>query len=184
MGIGLTLVRSLVELHGGTISIESEGPGCGSEFTVRLPILSGTTVMPRESGNAVRAESFGALRILVVDDSSDSALTLGVILELQGHEIATANDGLSAIQLVSTWAPDVVLLDIGLPGMDGYQVARKLREGCTFDRLKLIALTGYGGDEVRSRAIQAGFDFHFVKPVNLEELVKVLATIRRRVEPI
>ena len=182
LGIGLTLVRSLVELHGGAISVASEGLGRGSQFVVRLPVFAEKNCKPRdpsESSGSVRGDR---LKILLVDDSRDSTRTLGKILELRGHEVTSAEDGHTAIEIVDSWKPDVVLLDIGLPGMDGYRVAEKLRERWGPDRLKMIALTGYGGDEARTRSLEAGFDFHLVKPVNFEELYQVLAEISRPAE--
>jgi PAS domain S-box-containing protein len=183
LGIGLTLVRSLVEQHGGTIAVRSEGTGCGSEFIVRLPLL------PTASGGAGNVDGPAPeaaphpMRVLVVDDNRDSALTLGMLLEFRGHEVRYAGDGFQVDSIVDSWNPDAVVLDIGLPGMDGYQVARRLVERLGPDRPRLIALTGYGGDEPRRRAFEAGFDHHFVKPVELEGLDRVLSTSERRESP-
>ena len=182
LGIGLTLVRSLVELHGGAISVTSEGLGRGSRFVVRLPVFAEKSCQTRDASNTTDAARGDRLRILLVDDSRDSTRTLGKILELRGHEVRSAEDGHTAIEVVDSWKPDVVLLDIGLPGMNGYRVAERLRERWGSDRLKMIALTGYGGEEARTRSLEAGFDFHLVKPVNFEELYQVLADISRRAE--
>jgi PAS domain S-box-containing protein len=183
LGIGLTLAHSLVELHGGAISVASEGVGLGSEFVVRLPVLARREKTPPASGPSAPTDPGGRLRILLVDDSRDATKTLGTILEMRGHEIASVGDGPTAIERAVSWAPDVVMLDIGLPGMDGYQVGQRLRQHRGSDRLKMIALTGYGGEEARSRSLQAGFDYHLVKPVNFDELYKILDDFVRRVEP-
>ena len=179
LGIGLTLAHRLVELHGGTIEVASEGLGQGSEFVVRLPVFALETFAPPESGDSTGAVHTGRLRILLVDDSPDTTQTLGKILQLRGHEVSSAGDGQAAIERVASWGPDVVMLDIGLPGMDGYQVGQRLRERWGPERLKMIALTGYGGEEARGRSLRAGFDYHFVKPVNFDELYKVLEEVAR-----
>jgi PAS domain S-box-containing protein len=179
LGIGLTLVRSLVDLHGGAISVHSDGPGRGSEFVVRLSASVDETSRPLDGLDSPRPEPAVPVRILLVDDNPDCTQTMGMLLELRGHAVSSAKDGPTTIERVASWGPEVVLLDIGLPGMDGYQVAQRIRERWDSDRLKLVALTGYGGDEVRSRALRAGFDFHFVKPMSPEDLNKVLATIHR-----
>ncbi len=175
LGIGLTLVRSLAELHGGTISVHSEGSGRGSEFIVCLPL---NAEAPAAAGVIPAApESTLPLlrRVLLVDDNRDSVRTLAKVLELRGFEARCAGDGPKALEIAEAWNPDAVVLDIGLPGMDGYQVASRLR-GIRGDRAPaLIAMTGYGGDEARRQALDAGFDYHFVKPVDLDDLTRVLA---------
>jgi PAS domain S-box-containing protein len=183
LGIGLTLAHSLVELHGGTISVASEGLGRGTEFVVRLPVLAEKAIEPGESDDPASNAPTDRLRILLVDDQPDATQTLGKILQLRGHEIASVGDGPAAIDRVASWAPDIVILDIGLPGMDGYQVGQRLRERWGPERLRMVALTGYGGDEARNRSLRAGFDYHLVKPVNFDELYKVLEEIPRRAEP-
>jgi CheY-like chemotaxis protein len=173
LGIGLTLVRSLVTMHGGTISARSEGAGQGSEFTVSLPIsrpgATGPIVpltRPREVNHAQ------PLRILVVDDNVDAAVSLGELLGLYGHEIEVAHDGPAAVQRTRERQPDVVLLDIGLPEMDGYEVAATLRaEG--FAETLLIAISGYAEEE---RSKTCGFDHHLVKPVDFSRLRDLIAT--------
>jgi len=176
LGIGLTLVRSLVERHGGSVKAHSKGPGRGSEFTVRLPALvegppEGPQVIPEV------AEPVGQnMRVLIVDDNVDAAMTLGELLRLWGYEVRTVYDGLAAIESVLTYQPKVVLLDIGLPGLDGYEVARRLRQEFDPSRLVLIALTGYGQQEDRSRSQEAGFNYHFTKPVDFATLQKVLSS--------
>ena len=174
LGIGLTLVRALVERHGGSVEAASEGPGHGSEFTVRLPLLD----MPSglDSGLPVPTpETAGkTARVLLVEDNLDAAEALSELLRMWGHEVQVAHDGLSALMTARESHPDVVLLDIGLPGMDGYEVARELRAIPGLARARLIALTGYGQDADRHRSQLAGVDHHLVKPVDLEQLRTLL----------
>ncbi len=178
LGIGLTLVRSLVELHGGEISVHSAGPGQGSEFTLRIPLVDvvagETLVTASEEPRPPRRP----MRILVADDNRDSARTLARVLELRGDEVFCTFDGPSTIEFVNHNAPDAVLLDIGLPGMDGYQVAEQLRRQWSSDRLKLIAVTGYGGDADLRRGRNSGFDHYLLKPLDLDNLAKVLSASR------
>jgi PAS domain S-box-containing protein len=178
LGIGLTLSRRLAEMHGGTIEAHSEGEGCGSEFIVRLPLISGApaAVPSRPQG----AGTLSRMRILVVDDNQDAAETLGMLLETFGAEVRLAHDGASAVDVFAATDPAAVLLDIGLPAMDGYQVARTLRARFPARRATLVALTGWGQEEDRRRAREAGFDHHLVKPVKIEELQALLAEVARR----
>jgi signal transduction histidine kinase len=178
LGIGLTLVRSLVELHGGRIEVFSEGPGKGSEFVVRLPVLGDPVVRAFGPRAPVMSAAPAPRRILVVDDNRDAAHTLGLLLQVQGHEVEVAYDGVTALTLADTFCPSVVLLDIGLPGMDGYDVARRLRG--TTAQVLLVALTGYGDEEARCQAQQAGFDHHMVKPLDLDALQTLLARVPRQ----
>jgi len=191
LGIGLTLVRSLVELHGGAVQVFSEGLGKGSEFVVRLPLLvespspptplppSGARgepsdrliLPPREEGERVPAR-----RILVVDDNHDAAHSLSMFLKLQGHDVRTVYDGPSALQSARDYHPEAVLLDIGLPGMDGYEVARRIRSLPALEKVLLVAMTGYGQEEDKRRSQQAGFNAHLVKPADLDALRALLAT--------
>ncbi len=178
LGIGLTVVKRLVELHGGRIEARSNGPGRGSEFTVCLPL--GTT--PPTGHRTVAApgqRSPGApRRILVVDDQVDVAESLALVLELEGHQVKTALDGPTALELATEFQPDVVLLDLGLPEMDGYVVAQRLRARPETQNVLLIAVTGYGRQEDRERTQATGFDHHLVKPIDLEELGALLAADR------
>jgi signal transduction histidine kinase/ActR/RegA family two-component response regulator len=171
MGIGLTLVRRLVELHGGSVEARSDGPDQGSEFIVRLPGLEQAEPEPPEE----QAEDDRRLRVLVVDDSRDTAQSLACMVERWGHEVRVAYDGPSALAMARVQCPDVVLLDIGMPGMDGYEVARGLRECEPDEKLVLVAVTGYGQEEDRSLARAAGFDYHMVKPVDPRDLKELLA---------
>jgi PAS domain S-box-containing protein len=175
LGIGLTLVRSLVELHGGTISVFSRGPGHGSEFTVRLPALSASLNQTPPDTVAETNHEASPSRILIVDDNRDSARTMARILELDGHDVFCVYNGLAVSEQVATFHPDVLLVDIGLPGLDGYQVARKIRQDFAKETLMLIAVTGYGGEDNHARAKGAGFDHYLVKPVNLKALQELLA---------
>jgi CheY-like chemotaxis protein len=165
LGVGLTLARRLVELHGGTLTATSAGLGQGSEFCIRLPVLP-TTVAEIDT----RAERAAALdgpprRVLVVDDNADAADSAAMLLRLSGHQVEVAHDGHSALEAARAFRPEIVLLDIGLPGMNGYEVARELRSRPENRGLVLAAVTGYGQDEDRRRAHEAGFDYHLTKPL-------------------
>jgi signal transduction histidine kinase len=171
LGIGLTLVRSLVGMHGGSVEARSKGPGQGSEFIVRLPLLVQTVVQTQDQR---RVESLPARRILIVDDSRDGGESLAMLLRVLGAEVALAHSGRDALERVDTFAPDVVLLDIGMPGMDGYEVARRIRSNPANRNISLIALTGWGQDEDRQRSVAAGFNHHLVKPADIEQLRQLL----------
>ncbi len=175
LGIGLTLVRRLVELHGGTVEAMSEGPGRGTEFVVRLPLRVPTAVDGAQPAAAV-ATAGPRRRILVVDDNIDAAEALGELLRDYGHEVATAHDGTRALDHARLHRPEIVLLDISMPEMDGYEVAKRIRGELGLGDALLIALTGYGEDRHRRLAREAGFDHHVTKPVDaakLEELLKL-----------
>jgi signal transduction histidine kinase/DNA-binding response OmpR family regulator len=182
LGIGLTLVRRLVELHGGTVSAASGGPGQGSEFTVRLPAATpASDQSPGETNSTRSATRTGSLRSLVVDDNTDSADSLAQLLRLSGHRVEVAYDGLAAVDAANTFLPEAAVLDLGLPGLDGFELAARLREDFLADELLLVALSGYGRSEDIRRASEAGFQHHFVKPVDLNALLKVLTT--RDIQP-
>jgi PAS domain S-box-containing protein len=178
LGIGLALVRGLVELHGGKVEARSEGIGKGSEFVVRLPMpdipIQQEPVEPADSGNL---PSVRKCSILVVDDLRDTADTLVKLLVMMGHEAHTAYDGLEALQAAATYRPDVVLLDVGLPKMNGYEVARHIRQQPWGPGMALIAVTGWGQEEDKRRAVDAGFDHHMTKPVSPAALENLLALI-------
>ncbi len=174
LGIGLTLVRRLVEMHSGSVNAFSEGPGRGSEFIVRLPILIENMKPPPEPTVSEPAPTIGR-RILVVDDNRDSVTSLAMLLRLTGHETHTAYDGLEAVEAAATFRPDVVLLDIGLPKLNGYAAARKIREPPWGKAMVLVALTGWGQEEDRRKSSEAGFNGHMVKPVAPAALMKLLA---------
>jgi PAS domain S-box-containing protein len=179
LGIGLTLVKTLVELHGGTVEARSEGPGRGSEFTIRLPLLADA---PEAAQPAAAAEPTPHLRrrILIVDDSEDGADSLAMLLQLAGHETHKAHDGLAAIEEAQRLRPDVVLLDIGLPKLNGYEVCSRIRDAPWGRDLLLVALTGWGQQEDRQRSRETGFDAHMVKPVDFDALVKLIASSGQR----
>jgi CheY-like chemotaxis protein len=174
LGVGLTLTRQIVELHGGTIEARSEGRGHGTEFVVRLPI--GVVPAP-EPSEAVVKPSGPARRILVVDDNADTVDSLATVLEFSGHRVDKAFDGIAAYDATARLLPDVVLLDIGMPKMNGYDVARRIREQPWGERIHLVALTGWGQQEDKRRAQEAGFDAHLVKPIDAAALERVLADL-------
>ena len=175
LGIGLTLVRRLVEMHDGSIEARSNGPDKGSEFVVRLPVFSQSPHEPPPRTDGPRATALSKCRILVVDDSKDSADSLGLLLRLKGNDIRTAYDGLDAVEVAEMFHPDLVLLDIGLPKLNGYEVARRIRQQPWGRDMVLVALTGWGQDEDRRHSQEAGFNFHIVKPVELATLEGLLA---------
>jgi CheY-like chemotaxis protein len=176
LGIGLTLVKRLVEMHGGTVRAYSEGPGRGSEFVVRLPILVESRDPEKVgAGGETSTRRSAGRRILVVDDSRDSADSLAMLLRLMGNETRTANDGLEAVDAAAAFDPDVVLLDIGLPKLNGHEVCKRIRKQMGGETIVLIALTGWGQEEDRRRSKEAGFNFHLVKPIDPAALQKLLA---------
>jgi CheY-like chemotaxis protein/nitrogen-specific signal transduction histidine kinase len=175
LGIGLALVRSLVELHGGTVQVHSEGPGQGTEFTVLLPAAPAPGPRAPPAGpNGQVVAVMPARRILVVDDNRDAADSLASVLGRLGHDVRAAYDGPSALEAAGRFRPEVVLSDIGLPGMDGYELARLLRAGPGAGKALLVAVTGYGQPHELRRCHEAGFDCHFVKPL-LQDLQQLLA---------
>ena len=173
LGIGLSLAKGLIELHGGTIEASSAGLGCGSEFTVRLPrrTASGKT---QNTVAATASRPRRQRRILIADDNRDSAETLAALLRMEGHEVTSVHDGPVALSVFNELKPDVVLLDIGMPGLTGYEVARRLRQGNPKTHPTLIAITGWGQDIDKERAFAAGFDHHLTKPVDPQRLVELL----------
>ena len=187
LGIGLTLVRRLVELHGGTVTAASDGPGRGSEFTVRLPMRNSDFGFRNEEtgrgsgsgsvgvNSAIRNPQSAMRKVLLVEDNPDGAETLSTLLRLAGHEVRVATDGPTAVAAAADYRPDVAVVDIGLPGMDGYEVARRLRADPATSGAMLVAATGYGRDDDRRRAIDAGFDHHLVKPIDPAALERVVS---------
>lgn len=173
LGIGLSIVKRLIEMHGGTITAHSDGPGRGSSFDIRIP-LAQAAPFTTEPAAAPRGRP---RRILVVDDNEDGAKMLAALLQFEGHEVTTSSSGLEAVEMAKTAKPDVVLLDIGLPGLDGYQVARRIRANDPEGAVRVIAITGYGREEDRARADAAGFTAYLVKPVNFDILSRVLADL-------
>jgi signal transduction histidine kinase/ActR/RegA family two-component response regulator len=183
LGLGLTLVRSLVEMHGGSVQALSEGLSRGSEFVVRLPILDLTQVhddtQTEITNSGPEPSRVLSLRVLVVDDNVSSAQSLAMVLKLDGHEVQVSHDGAAALESVRRFRPEVVLMDIGLPGMDGYEVARRLRQDAELARgiVLLAAVTGYAEDEARRRSREAGFDHHLVKPIDPDGVLALLASL-------
>lgn len=171
LGIGLAVVKRIIEMHDGEVSARSEGHGRGSSFTIRLPRIAQVA----EKASVVASFKAAPRRVLIVDDNVDAANSLSMLLSLQGHETQVAYDAHEALSQVSSFRPDAALLDIGLPGMDGYELARRLRALTGSNGLRLLALTGYGQAEDASRAHAAGFDGHLVKPVELSVLERMLA---------
>ena len=176
LGIGLALVRRLVELHGGSIEASSGGADSGSTFTLRLPLAEAATneAAPSPAGDE---HSITTFRVMVVDDNVDAAESLAELLEIEGHEVRVTHDGESALQLAANFAPEVVFLDIGMPGKDGYQVAREMRVQPATQHSVLVALTGWGAQEDRARSRNAGFDHHLTKPASLDSVDALLAQI-------
>jgi CheY-like chemotaxis protein len=174
LGIGLTLVKSLVELHGGSVEVRSDGPGRGSEFTLKLPI--GTEAMWSPSEVASRdATPAPCRRVLIVDDNADSTESLALLLSRRGHEVCAANDGLRAIELGREFRPDLVLLDIGMPGLNGYETCQRIRKQPWGSGITLVAVTGWGQEQDRRMARSVGFDAHLVKPLDLDVLLSLVA---------
>ena len=176
LGLGLALVKGLVELHGGAVHGHSEGPGRGSEFVVRLPLaLAPSDARPAAGGRRERR----SLDVVIIEDNVDAAHTLAEVLRIEGHRVRVAVDGRSGIALARERAPDVVLCDIGLPDIDGYEVARTLRRDGSLRAVRLVALTGYARAEDRARAEEVGFDAHLPKPPQLDVLLAMLAAAGR-----
>jgi PAS domain S-box-containing protein len=181
LGIGLTLVRKLVELHDGTVEAHSEGIGKGSEFVIRLPALREAPHAPlSESTTPGSARSVNPLRLLVVDDNVDAAESMSLVLTMSGHQVHQAHTGEEALQAAKEYRPDAILMDIGLPGLNGYQVAERLRETPDLRDIVLIAMTGYGQEDDRQRAKQVGFDYHLVKPADPQQLQQLLAALGKK----
>ena len=175
LGIGLALAQRLALMHGGSISARSEGEGRGSAFTLRVPVLEAEAAPTPEAAVAAAGAPAQALRVLVVDDNPDIAQTIGWLLEAVGHQYEVILDGRKALAAAAAFRPDAILLDLGLPGMDGYAVCRAFRADPRFKSTPIIAQTGWGQDGDRARTAAAGFDYHLVKPVGLDQLEHVLA---------
>jgi CheY-like chemotaxis protein len=179
LGIGLALVKSLVALHGGSVQARSEGSGQGSDFVIRLPRLAGPNIAQAdETRTAAQVDPEAPLRVLVVDDNIDASLMLSTLLELQGHSVCVEHDGRNALRRARLQRPQVLLLDIGLPDMDGYELARRMREMPETANAVLVALTGYGQGQDKKMAQEAGFNHHLVKPASMEQVGEILARAR------
>jgi len=175
--VGLALVRNLVKMHGGIVDAHSSGPGEGSEFVVKLPL----TLPPGASVPAVaeRQNAVSRKRIIVVDDNDDQVQSLAMLLTMMGHDVAQAANGHDAIERAIRFKPDLMLIDIGMPGMEGYDVARQIRERPDTRSIRLVAQTGWGGDVDRQRSKDAGFDDHLVKPLTPTTLEEVIRSLPR-----
>jgi PAS domain S-box-containing protein len=172
LGIGLSLVKSLVELHGGTVRATSRGLGHGAEFEVRLPVVARPATAAPCSAPELPALDRARAQVLVVDDNEDAAVSLGTVLEAMGLDATVVHDGASALAHVATHPPDVILLDLGMPGLDGYETCRRLRNQLNGSSVRIVALTGWGMDQDRERTTRAGFDLHLVKPVHPAVIVE------------
>ncbi|HYX23421.1 MAG TPA: ATP-binding protein [Thermoanaerobaculia bacterium] len=179
LGIGLALVRGLVELHGGSVAAHSAGLGQGSELVVRLPVAVAPAPAPSQPGAEPRSPSGARRRILIADDNPDSVEVLSLVLEHAGYEVRTAHDGLEAVRAAATFRPEVALLDIGMPGLNGYEAAQRIREQSGGWDMVLVAITGWGQEGDKRRAREAGFDHHLTKPVDPADLQKLLASVLR-----
>ena len=180
LGLGLTVVKRMVELHGGTVTALSEGLGKGTELVVRLPALLNEeegSIQEEQGGQSILPLASHPRRILVVEDNVDAAETLALLLRLWGHEVQTVRDSRTALKVAGHFAPDVMLLDIGLPEVSGLELAKQFRKQPEFQETLLIAMTGYGREEDHQRSLEAGFDAHLTKPVPLAELHRLLEPV-------
>jgi CheY-like chemotaxis protein len=176
LGIGLALVKRLIEMHKGTVEAHSAGQGKGAEFIVRLPTLPADRSLIKESpiDSSIADQVHSARRVLVVDDNADAADSLQQLLELDGNQVEKAHDGIEALEIFERFDPHIVLLDIGLPKMNGYEVCQAIRRNSSRRRSLIIALTGWGQENDRQKSTEAGFDGHLVKPVDFKALAKLL----------
>jgi PAS domain S-box-containing protein len=176
LGIGLALVRSLVEMHSGTVEVQSEGPGTGSTFTVRLPLLrSLVPVQQATQDSGKKSAEQQTRRILIADDNVDAAASLALLLQMQGHETRTANNGRQAVELAAAFHPDIIFMDLGMPQLDGLEATRQIRAEPWGKAMVIVALTGWGQESNRRQTREVGMDLHLVKPINLEGIAAVLA---------
>ncbi len=184
LGLGLTLVRRLVQMHGGSVEAISAGPGTGSEFVVRLPLAPGAKKGEKPESRLPARGAVPRKRVLLVEDSEDVRETMKEFLEGLGHEVVVAVDGLEGVAKLLEFLPDVALVDVGLPGIDGFEVARRVRAHHQWERSYLVALTGYGGPEIRDRAERAGFDLYLTKPISIAKLPEVIGRSRAYANPL
>jgi CheY-like chemotaxis protein len=175
LGIGLTLVRRLAELHGGLADVHSDGENLGSTFTVRIPAIERPASLASSPAPALP----GTRTVLIIEDNEDARDSLEALLKALGHRVAVAGDGVTGLETALALAPDLAIVDLGLPGLDGFEIARRLRSLAAMNGTYLAALTGYGGEDDRARALAAGFDAHITKPVSLESLQALLARTKQ-----
>jgi CheY-like chemotaxis protein len=180
LGIGLSLARQFAQMHGGTIEARSEGIGLGSEFIIKLPLPEQPTQAPEAAQQApagvAEAASSRRTKVLVVDDNRDAADSLGALFELRNFDVHTAYDGYAAVAAANQQQPDLIVMDLGMPGMDGYEAARLIRQQPGGQAIQLVALTGWGQSDARSRTQDAGFDQHLIKPVDFDDLLRLATT--------
>ena len=179
LGIGLSLVQRLVEMHGGKIAASS-AVGQGSQFVVRLPVVLSVEPRPLSPPTERALPTRPSLRVLVVDDNVDTATSLALLLRDLGDDVRTAHDGPAALEVALDYRPDVALLDIGLPGLDGFEVAKRMRQQPVLQKSVLVAMTGYGKELDRQRSQEAGFDHHLVKPIKFERVQRILASVSEK----
>ncbi len=179
LGIGLSLARQFAEMHGGSVEAYSEGVGKGSEFVIKLPVLGQAAGAAAKSAAPEEADG-RKMRALVVDDNQDAADSLAALLEIDGFDVRTVYDGTAAVVAAAQATPDMIVMDLGMPGMDGYETARAIRQQAGAEHILMIALTGWGQHDARRRTVEAGFDHHLVKPVELEQIVKLAGQRRNR----
>ncbi|MGH8291376.1 MAG: ATP-binding protein [Steroidobacteraceae bacterium] len=177
LGVGLTLVRRLVELHRGSVQASSDGPGCGSAFTIRLPSAAAPCAQPGSAGTQLKTLP---RRVLLIEDNRDARETFRMMLELAGHDVMEAEEGHRGLELLKTELPDIAVIDVGLPGLDGYQIASSFRKEPMSNRVLLVALTGYGTPDARERSRAAGFDHHLIKPIDPEVLRELMVSVPER----
>jgi len=173
LGIGLSLSRQFAEMHGGTVNARSDGPGTGSEFLIRLPVVSSDSARNAVPQSLAAGADGRKMKVLVVDDNQDAADSLAALLEIDGFDAHAVYNGEAAIMATAQSQPDIIILDLGMPGMDGYETARAIRQRAGADRILMLALTGWGQNDARRRTLEAGFDHHLVKPVELDQIVRL-----------
>jgi len=180
LGIGLSLSRQFAEMHGGTVEARSDGAGLGSEFLIRLPVLAGGAARDAVPLSAAAGVDGRKMKVLVVDDNEDAADSLAALLEIDGFDVRAVYDGAAAVEAVAGSQPDMIIMDLGMPGMDGYETARAIRQHPGAERILMLALTGWGQSDARRRTLEAGFDHHLVKPVELDQIIRLAGARHNR----